>query len=168
MKTNIALIGMPGAGKSTVGIILAKTLASGFVDTDVLIQQNQKRSLQEILNIEGYLTLRQIEKEEILQLKVKNHVIATGGSAVYSESAMAQLATTATIVFLKVDYDEIVRRIHNFDTRGIARKKSQSFHALYEERQVLYRRYANVTIDCAGLGQEEIVERIVAARQVTL
>ncbi|MDF1581521.1 MAG: shikimate kinase [Desulfuromonadales bacterium] len=163
MKSNLALIGMPGAGKSTVGIILAKMLAKGFVDTDLLIQQNCGRSLQEILDSEGYSALRRAEEEEILRLNVVDHIIATGGSAVYSAAAMTHLATASTIIFLQVDFDEIVRRIHNFDTRGIARSATQSFRELYEERQILYRRYAQVTIDCAGLNQEAIVAKIATA-----
>ncbi|MBW6512626.1 MAG: shikimate kinase [Desulfuromonadaceae bacterium] len=163
MKSNLALIGMPGAGKSTVGIILAKTLAKGFVDTDILIQQNCGRSLQAILDSAGYGALRRAEEEEILRLNVIDHVIATGGSAVYSATAMTHLATASTIIFLQVDFDEIVRRIHNFDTRGIARSATQSFRELYAERQILYRRYAQLTIDCAGLNQEAIVAKIATA-----
>ena len=91
MKSNYTLIGMPGAGKSTVGIILAKFLSFGFIDTDILIQINHQKSLQEIINETDYLNLRKIEEQEILKLNVENHVIATGGSAVYSETAMKHL-----------------------------------------------------------------------------
>lgn len=160
MKTNVTLIGMPGAGKSTIGIILAKELSYGFVDTDVLIQINRQRSLQDILDADGYLELRRIEEEEILRLNVSRQVIATGGSAVYSARAMVHLKAISTIVFIEVEFDEICRRIHNFDTRGIACAPQQSFRALYEERLVLYRRYAELRIDGNQLSQDELALEI--------
>jgi len=155
MKPNVTLIGMPGAGKSTTGIILAKCLSYGFVDTDVVIQTSRKKSLQEIMDEGGYLHLRSIEEEEILALDIENHVIATGGSAVYSERAMRHLQRISTIVFLAVDFEIIRKRIHNFETRGIAKAKTQTFRDLFEERQVLYNRYADMVIDCNRITQEE-------------
>src|SRR5208282_1694416 len=119
MKSNVTLIGMPGAGKSTTGIILAKYLSCGFLDTDVLIQVHRKKSLQEIIDESGYLILRKFEEEEILGINVKNYVIATGGSAVYSSKAMSYLQEISTIIFLTVDFEVILHRIHNFDIRGI-------------------------------------------------
>lgn len=160
MKTNLTLIGMPGAGKSTVGIILAKTLSMGFIDTDVLIQINQQKSLQEIIDAGGYMHLRRIEENEICKLNITNHVIATGGSAAYSEPAMRHLQTISTLVFLHVDFEEITRRIKNFDTRGIAKADNQSFQELFAERQILYRRYADTIITCSDLDQEEVAEEI--------
>jgi shikimate kinase len=160
MKTNLTLIGMPGAGKSTVGIILAKNLSLGFIDTDVLIQQSQQKSLQQILDESDHLTLRTIEAAEICKLNVENHVIATGGSAAYSDAAMTHLRKSSTIIFLEVSFAEIERRIHNFETRGIAKAKGQTFKELYDERQVLYKKYAELTIRCDGLNQEEVVHRI--------
>nr|WP_282755678.1 shikimate kinase [Desulfuromonas thiophila] len=157
---NLTLIGMPGAGKSTLGVVLAKRLSLGFVDTDVLIQVNRGKALQQILDEAGYLELRRIEEEEILRLQVERHVIATGGSAVYSAAAMAHLQRLSTIVFLDVAFDEICRRIHNFDSRGIACAPGQSFAELYQERLLLYRRYAEITIDANRGGQEELAERI--------
>lgn len=161
MKSNITLIGMPGAGKSTIGIILAKFLSWGFIDTDILIQTNCQKSLQQIIEESDHLHLRKIEEEEILKLKVEHHIIATGGSAVYSDKAMQHLKEISTIICLEVGYEELTRRIHNFDTRGIARSKDQSFLDVYNERQVLYKRYAEVTIACNDLDQEEIAEKIV-------
>lgn len=161
MKSNVTLIGMPGAGKSTIGIILAKLLSCNFVDTDILIQTSRRKSLQEIIEESDHLHLREIEAEEILKLDVEDHIIATGGSAVYSTTAMQHLGEISTIIYLEVDYEELVRRIHNFDTRGIACSKDQSFKDVYNERQVLYNRYAEVTIACNALDQQEIGEKIV-------
>jgi shikimate kinase len=160
MKSNVTLIGMPGAGKSTTGIILAKYLSCGFLDTDVLIQVNRRKSLQEIIDESGYLALRKIEEEEILRINVENHVIATGGSAVYSTKAMSHLQDISTIVFLAVDFEIILHRIHNFDTRGIAKAENQTFRDLFDERQILYEQFAEWTIDCSNVTQEETAEMI--------
>jgi shikimate kinase len=160
MKTNLTLIGMPGAGKSTIGIILAKNLSLGFIDTDVLIQINRQKSLQQILDESDHLNLRAIEEEEILKLNVNRHVIATGGSAAYSDKAMTHLGAISTVVFLEVSFREIERRIRNFATRGIAKAKEQSFRDLFDERQVLYTKYAEYTIHCDGLDQEEVAALI--------
>jgi shikimate kinase len=167
MKSNLTLIGMPGAGKSTVGVILAKLLSFGFVDTDVLIQTNRRQSLQQILDESDHLSLRRIEEEEILKLDLDRHVIATGGSAVYSKKGMAHLQLISTIVFLDVAFEELERRIKNFDTRGIAKAKEQSFRQLFDERQTLYRRYAEIRVDGNRGRQEELAERIAAAFRQT-
>lgn len=164
MKTNLTLIGMPGAGKSTIGIILAKNLSLGFIDTDVLIQINRQKSLQQILDESGHLNLRTIEEEEILKLNIGRHVIATGGSAAYSEKAMTHLQRISAIVFLEVSFAEIELRIRNFATRGIAKAAEQTFAELFDERQPLYEQYADLTLRCDGLDQEEIAQRI--ARQL--
>ncbi len=161
MKTNITLIGMPGAGKSTIGIILAKDLACGFLDTDILIQINQQQSLQQILDAQGYLALREIEEQEILKVNLHHHVIATGGSAVYSQAAMEHLANDSVIVFLDVDFEQIRKRIRNFDSRGIARAEDQSLEDLFIERGKLYRQYADITVDCRTLHQEELAAEII-------
>lgn len=151
---------MPGSGKSTVGIILAKNLSFGFIDTDVLIQINRQKSLQQILDESDYLELRRIEQEEILKINIRNHVISTGGSAVYSPDAMAYLRMISTVVFLEVDFETSRKRIHNFDSRGIAKAKDQTFLDLFHERQALYKRYAEITVDCNIRNQEEIAEEI--------
>lgn len=160
MKTNLTLIGMPGAGKSTIGIILAKILGIGFIDTDVLIQTSVQKTLQQIMDEAGHLGLRSVEASEILKLDVKNHVIATGGSVVYSKKAMSHLRDISTIVFLDVDFDELKRRIHNFATRGIAKGADQTFEELFEERQILYRKYAEMTIDGDYADQDRLAEEI--------
>ena len=160
MKSNLTLIGMPGAGKSTVGIILAKNLSFGFIDTDVLIQINQQKSLQQILDESDHLNLRRIEEHEIMNLNIRSHVIATGGSAAYSTNAMSHLLNISKVIFLEVSFEEIERRIHNFKTRGIAKTEDQTFRDLYDERQSLYKKYADIIIDCNRSDQEEIAMRI--------
>ena len=160
MKATITLIGMPGAGKSTIGIILAKYLSYGFIDTDILIQINHRKSLQAIMNDSDYMNLRKIEAREIQKINITHHVIATGGSVVYSDDAMQHLKRISTLIFLKVGYEELKKRIHNFETRGIAKSGNQSFYDLFNERQVLYRKYADITVDCYNLDQEEIAEFI--------
>lgn len=156
MQSNITLIGMPGAGKSTVGIILAKNLTFGFIDTDVLIQINQQRSLQQIINESDHLNLRTIEEKEILKLNIDKHIIATGGSVPYSRKAMAHLKSISKIVFLNVSYEELERRIKNFATRGISKSPDQTFRDLYEERQIMYRKHADMTVDCNKIDQEQV------------
>ncbi len=160
-KSNIILIGMPGAGKSTVGVILAKMTARNFTDTDVLIQLAEGRPLQNIVDRDGHMTLRKIEETVLLGLQCDNHVIATGGSAVYSPAAMEHLQSLGTVVFLDVDLPTLESRIHNFNTRGLAKRSDQSLEDLFHERFALYKKYANITIPCAGLSQEEVCERII-------
>ncbi len=151
---------MPGAGKSTIGIILAKNLGLGFIDTDVLIQINQQKTLQQIIDESDHLQLRAIEEEEVLKINIENHVIATGGSVVYSEKTMAHLLGISKTIFLEIDFEEIKNRIHNFETRGIAKANNQSFKELFRERQILYKKYAEITIDCNVLDQEELAAQI--------
>lgn len=160
MQPNLTLTGMPGAGKSTIGIILAKNLTFGFIDTDVIIQINQQKSLQQIIDESDHLNLREIEEKEILKLNIERHVIATGGSVPYSQKAMDHLRGISEIIFLKVSYEEIERRIHNFTTRGIAKSPDQTFRELYEERQILYKKYADITIDCNHMNQDEVAMEI--------
>ncbi len=147
IRSNIILIGMPGAGKSTIGVQLAKHNAMEFIDTDLLIQIHQQRSLQEIVDNEGYLALRDIEEQVLLSINASNTVIATGGSAVYSAKAMNHLKSIGTIVFLNVDKTHILERIDNEGSRGIARPKEQTLDAVFDERLPLYQRYADVIVD---------------------
>jgi len=161
MKTNLTLIGMPGAGKSTTGIILAKNLGLGFFDTDILIQINQQKRLQDILDSKGYLDLRKIEEQEILKINIENNVISTGGSAVYSQQAMIHLQSISKIIFLKADFEVLEKRITNFTTRGIAKAENQTFKELFIERQILYKKYADITIDCNVLTQDLAAEKII-------
>lgn len=160
-STSLILIGMPGAGKSTIGVLLAKALAKDFVDTDVLIQLQQDKTLQDIVDTEGYLKLRDIEEQVLLNTHYPNHVIATGGSAIYSEKAMHHLRHFGQIVFLDTSLAELTTRIKDFDSRGLARKPNQSLAELYNERRTLYQQYASITIDCSGKTQEEILSQII-------
>ncbi|MCW5203924.1 shikimate kinase [Desulfobulbus sp. US2] len=159
---NIILIGMPGAGKSTVGTLLAKNIAYDFLDTDRAIQESQGRPLQDIVNTEGQATLRLIEEEVLLSLALHNHVIATGGSAVYSEQGMMHLKADGVVLFLDADLATLKTRIHNFNTRGLVKRPGQTFAQLFDERLPLYRTYADITISCAGLSPREVCVRIVA------
>ena len=160
-SSNIVLIGMPGSGKSTVGVILAKLTSRNFVDTDILIQESQGRFLQDIVDTSGHMALREIEEKILLYLNCHNHVIATGGSAVYSHIAMTHLRSVGIIVFLNVDLPTVESRVLDIDTRGLAKRPDQSLAELFEERFTLYRKYADFTFKCTDLTQEEICVRII-------
>ncbi len=162
-KQSIVLIGMPGAGKSTVGIVLAKALGLDFVDTDVSIQVHQARTLQQISDDEGYLALRQYEEQVLLNEEIAGQVIATGGSAVYSEPGMLRLQDQALVVFLDVNLEQLEKRVTNFATRGIARRPDQSFAELFIERRALYQRYADLSIECSSLSVEEVLHAVIEA-----
>lgn len=161
--SNIVLIGMPGSGKSTVGVLLAKESAKNFVDTDLVIQIAEGRPLQHIVDTEGYLALRRIEEQTLLNLHFRNTVVATGGSAAYSDPAMRHLKADALVVFLNVQLATLRKRVHNFDTRGIARRPDQSFEDLFEERYQLYTRYADLTLASDTHTPEETVGAILGA-----
>ena len=161
-KTNVVLIGMPGAGKSTVGVVLAKRLGLDFLDTDVLIQARQGRRLQEIINTEGLAAFRQIEEAALLGLACRRTVIATGGSAVYSEAAMAALQAHGTIVFIDLSLEELQRRVRDMDTRGMVIDPGESFADLFARRLPLYRRWAELTVDGRGRSVEELATEISA------
>lgn len=158
---SLILIGMPGAGKSTIGVMLAKELAKDFVDTDILIQSRENATLQDIMDEGGYLHLRDIEADVIMETNLKNHIIATGGSAVYSDEAMKHLAKYGPIVYLDANLDELRRRIHNYESRGIARREDQSFDDVFAERTLLYRKYADIVIDCNKSRQGQVLNDLV-------
>ena len=162
-KSNIVLIGMPGAGKSTVGVVLAKTAALEFVDTDLLIQKQTGRKLQEIIDNDGIDAFLKIEGEVISKVDCKNSVIATGGSAIFSENAMNNLRRNGIIVFLDVPLKEIKRRVDNITTRGIAMKPGETLETVYNERLPLYKKYADITVDLADT--EHTVKKILEALQ---
>ncbi len=160
-KSNIVLIGMPGSGKSTVGVILAKMLAKRFLDTDILLQNIARRSLQDIVDKDGHMALREVEQNVLLNIRCRNHIIATGGSAAYSESAMMHLRKEGFIVFLHADLPALKKRIHNYETRGLAKRPDQSFQDLFEERLVLYEKFADITVRSSDLTQDQVCEAIV-------
>ncbi len=162
MQENITLIGMPGAGKSTVGHLLAKQLDFQFIDTDDLIRQQQGRSLQDIVNEDGYMQLRQFEEQAILSIDANKAVIATGGSTVYSVIAMQYLSSQSHIIYLSVPYNVIEDRIKDLDTRGLAKQAHQSLHDLYLERTKLYEKYAEIRVQ-ADREPGLVVEQIMAA-----
>ncbi len=160
-KTNVVLTGMPGAGKSTVGVVLAKRLGYDFLDTDVLIQARQGRRLQAIIDREGLSVFRQIEEAALLSLSCRRTVIATGGSAIYSERAMAALRGEGVIVFLDLPLTELERRVRDMDSRGLVIDPGETFADLYLRRLPLYRRWAEITIDADGRIVEEVAGEIV-------
>mgnify|MGYP000512111614 FL=1 len=157
--SSVVLIGMPGAGKSTVGILLAKEMGLDFVDTDISIQVREGKTLQQITDQSGYLTLRDIEEQVLLAEKIIGKVVSTGGSAVYSEAGMTHLAQDSVAVFLDVPLAALEARISNFSSRGIARHPGQSFDDLFAERSVLYHRYANICVDCSTLSIDEVLQK---------
>jgi shikimate kinase len=158
---NIILTGMPGAGKSTVGVILAKTLGMNFIDTDIVIQKNTGRLLQEIINSDGIDAFLKIEKSTLLSLNFSNSVIATGGSVVLSENTMDYLKKNGIVIYLSISYEEMVQRLNNIMSRGIVLSEGQSLLDLYNQRISLYEKYADITIDCSDMDVENIIERVV-------
>ncbi|MBQ7171748.1 MAG: shikimate kinase [Clostridia bacterium] len=160
---NIVLIGMPGCGKSTVGVLLAKTLVRDFLDTDLLIQKEKGCSLSELIAREGTEAFKRTENDVILSADPQNAVVATGGSAVYGAAAMKKLKENGVLVYLRLPPAELEKRIRNIRTRGIAMAPGTTIAQLAGEREPLYERYADLTVDCHGLSAEECVERIAAA-----
>ncbi len=158
---NIVLIGMPGAGKSTIGVLLAKALNYGFIDTDLIIQNKTGKLLFQIIEENGIDGFLNIENDIIKNVDTDKMVIATGGSAVFGTEAMGHLKENGTIVYLKLPCEEVVRRVNNITTRGIAMQKGKSLEDVYVERTPLYNQYADITIDCNGTTIEECVEKIV-------
>jgi shikimate kinase len=162
-RPNIVLIGMPGAGKSTVGVLLAKALSLAFVDTDVVIQAREGRRLQEILDAEGVEAFRRLEERHVLEVRCEGHVIATGGSVVYSDAAMRHLQANGWVVFLEAPGALLAARLDNLSVRGVARAAGQSLESLLAEREPLYRKYADVTLACEGLTHEGVVAAVIGS-----
>ena len=160
-EKNIVLIGMPGVGKSTVGVLLAKALGRYFVDTDVYMQAIQGRPLQEMIDRNGLQWFLEAEEDYVLCLDETNAVIATGGSVVYSETAMQHLGSRGIVVHLDLPVGQIEDRLQNLRTRGVVMEAGQTIHSLYEQREPLYRKYAQVTIDCTGKNHDQTVTEVV-------
>ena len=161
-KTNIILIGMPGCGKSTIGVLLAKNLAYGFLDSDLVIQEQSGRKLQDMINDMCPEAFAAFEDAVNSTLIPQNTVIATGGSAVYGARAMKHFKEIGTVVYLDVPLDVIRDRISNFETRGIVMKDGQTLEDIFEERTALYRKYADITVNANQSDIWSVVEEITA------
>ncbi len=156
---NYIMIGLPGSGKSTVGVMLAKYIGYGFLDTDLMIQLQEKRKLSEIIEDEGTEGFIQTENRILSCVVAERCVIATGGSAVYGEEAMAHLKENGKVIYLKMSYEEMCRRLKNtFRKRGVVLRNGQSEKDLYDERVPLYEKYADITIDERNLNSEETLQ----------
>jgi shikimate kinase len=154
---NLILIGMPGAGKSTVGVLLAKRLGVSFMDTDILMQTGEGCYLQETIAEHGVFGFRSIEERYLLAIPPDCGVVATGGSAVYSQKAMLHLKSLGPVVYLQIDLVPLKHRLGNLDERGVLRMPGQTIKMLYEERRPLYERYAEITISTAGVTPDQVV-----------
>ena len=159
-KDNIVLIGMPGCGKSTVGVILAKAAGYDFIDTDLLIQKQEKARLAEIIQKEGNERFLQIESDVISNLNATRTVIATGGSAVYSENAMRHLKKNGLVIYLEASLPELKIRLNDLKARGVVLPEHTSLEELYEERTALYKKYADIVVNEAGEGPESTVRKV--------
>ncbi len=155
---NITLIGMPGAGKSTIGVVLAKVLGYQFLDSDLLIQKQEKRRLSEIIEEEGYIGFQEVENRVNASIEADKTVIATGGSVVYCEEAMEHLKSIGTVVYLKLSLNALSKRLGNLKGRGVLLREGQTLTDLYDERTPLYERYADIVIDEEGKDLEASLE----------
>lgn len=158
--SNVILTGMPGAGKSTVGVVLAKKLGYSFADSDLIIQQKTGKLLHQLIEERGEAGFLMLENEINASLSLHRHVIATGGSAVYGKEAMEHLCKMGCMVYLKLPYEELRERLGDLKERGVVLKKGFTLYDLFEERSPLYERYADITVDCGGKQIREIVEEI--------
>ncbi len=159
----ISLIGFPGSGKSTVGVLLAKRLGTDFVDTDILIQAREDATLAEIIAANDHLYLRHVEERVLLEMPIDHSVISTGGSVVYSDKIMERLSTETTVVYLRAQLETVEYRISLAPDRGIASSKNQTLGDIYAERIPLYERWADITVDVDSDEPEIIVGHIIAA-----
>jgi len=159
---NIILIGMPGAGKSTIGVLLAKALGMAFIDTDLFLQASEGLLLQEIIDRSGVKAFLAAEERTLLYLGMEKAVIATGGSAVYGDKAMEHLKANGVAIYLHASLAELDKRLQNMTARGIAMPPGQDLAGLYRQRQPLYEKYADLTVDCDGKDIEGIVGEIAA------
>ena len=159
-KTNILMIGMPGAGKSTVGVLLAKDMSMNFLDVDVYIQGHEGRRLQDIIDNDGIDIFKELEEKYLMDINVDKYVISTGGSAIYSEAGINHLKRTSVVIYLSINLETLKERLGDFSTRGVVIKPGQTFLDLYEERCKLYSAAADLILDCNGKTQDEIVAEI--------
>ena len=162
-KENIVLIGMPGVGKRTVGVILAKVLGYQFIDADLVIQKRENRLLHEIISeegLDGFLKAEENANVYIAQNEEKS-IVATGGSVVYCEKAMQELKKTGRVIYLELEYDQLKKRLGNLKGRGVVLKDGQDLRGLYEERIPLYEKYADLTVNEKNLDVEQTLQKIV-------
>ena len=159
-KKNIVLIGMPGSGKSTVGVVLAKRLGYQFVDSDLVIQEKYGKLLHDLIEENGVEGFWKIENDVNASLSMERSVIATGGSAIYGSEAMTHLKEIGTVVYLQLPYEEVDERLGDLSARGVTLREGQTLHDLYIERVPLYEQYADVVIDCKNKMLREIVAEI--------
>ncbi|WP_395022372.1 shikimate kinase [Robinsoniella sp. RHS] len=159
--SNVVLIGMPGVGKSTVGVILAKVLGYHFVDADILIQEQEGRLLREIIEEDGVDGFIEIENRVNSRIQEENAVIATGGSVVYGKDAMENLSRIGTVVYLQLDYIDLFTRLGDLKGRGVVLREGQTLRNLFDERTPLYDKYADIVVNEAGLTVEETLEAVV-------
>ncbi len=155
-KNNIILIGMPGAGKSTVGVILAKRLGFDFIDTDLLIQSQEKCRLQQLIDTRGLDNFLEIEEQILLNLHAQHSVIATGGSVVYSEHGLKKLGRSGYQIYLQIGLSTLLQRIADMGQRGLVMNKGQTFEQLYQERTPLYENFADLTLTCEEMNAEQV------------
>ena len=157
---NIVLIGMPVAGKSTIGVILAKVLGYNFVDSDLLIQEQEHFLLKDIIEKRGLQGLLSVEEQVNSEINTENSVIATGGSVIYGASAMEHLREIGVVVYIKLGYPTIKKRLGDIKQRGVVFREGQTLKSLYEERCLLYEKYAHIIVDGEGLDMEPLMEKI--------
>ena len=157
---NVVLIGMPGVGKSSIGVVLAKRIGFSFLDSDLLIQEREGMLLHEIMEKKGLGVFKEIENQVNASIVAKNTVIATGGSVVYGREAMAHLRSIGRVVYLQLSCNELQERLGDLHQRGVVMEEGQSLLSLYEERRALYERYADVTVQCEGKQIREVVDEI--------
>ena len=160
MKIAIAIDGPAGAGKSTIGVVLAKNLGYKFVDSDLVIQETEGKLLHEIISEVGDDGFREVENRVNASMEITNTVLATGGSAVYGKEAMEHLKKIGSVVYLKQSYEEIKHRLGDLSKRGVSIKKGQTLKDLYDERVPLYEKYADIEIDCSNKQLRDIVKEI--------
>lgn len=162
-KTNLIFIGMPSVGKSTVGVVVAKRLRMQFIDTDLLIQEQEKKLLREIIEEKGEEGFLKIENQVNCSVNVENAVISPGGSVIYCEEAMKHFRETGIVIYLQASYQTIKRRIRNPRRRGVVLKEGQTLHDLYDERTRLFEKYADITISEDGRRLEQTIGQVLQA-----